>query len=127
MSQGFIYSVLINKANVLSNWPYTSDMKTDPAAATNGKQPLKAPTTTQAVILGLGSMFNHSNLRQNVGWERDLKNLLITYTTLRDIRAGEELCISYGLRLTFKDTEAEGLEADPEDWTEVLNIIELID
>jgi uncharacterized protein len=82
---------------------------------------------TQALILGLGSMFNHSNLRQNVGWERDIKNLLITYTALRDIKDGEELCISYGPRLTFKDVEEENLGTSPEDWTEVLNIIDLID
>jgi SET domain-containing protein len=85
------------------------------------------PITTQAIILGLGSMFNHSTLNQNVGWERDLCNLLITYISLRDIRAGEELCISYGPRLTFKDVDAEELERDPDDWTEVLNIIDLID
>jgi len=82
---------------------------------------------TQALILGLGSMFNHSTLHQNVGWERDLKNLLITYTTLRDINEGEELCISYGPRLTFKDADEEKFETGPEDWTEVLNIIDLID
>jgi uncharacterized protein len=86
----------------------------------------KLPTTTQAIIFGLGSMFNHSNLHQNVGWERDLKNLLITYTTLREIKAGEELCISYGSRLTFKDTEAES-EKDPDDWTALQNIIDSID
>lgn len=78
-------------------------------------------------------MFNHSSLRQNVGWERDLTNRLISYTALRDIKAGEELCISYGVRLTFEDTEARELEeaddiaGDPEDWTEVLNIIDFID
>lgn len=72
-------------------------------------------------------MFNHSNLHQNVGWERDLENHLITYTALRDIKAGEELCISYGQRLTFKDTEEEQPENGSEDWTEVLNIIDLID
>lgn len=71
-------------------------------------------------------MFNHSNLRQNVGWERDLENLLITYTALRDIKEGEELCISYGARLTFKDTDAD-VESDPDDWTELQNIIDLID
>jgi SET domain-containing protein len=81
---------------------------------------------TQAIVFGLGSMFNHSNLHQNVGWERDLTNLLITYTTLREIKAGEELCISYGSRLTFKDTEAE-LEKDLDDWTALQNIIDLID
>lgn len=72
-------------------------------------------------------MFNHSTLHQNVGWERDIKNQLITYLTLRDIQAGEELCISYGPRLTFKDTDEGEMEKDPDDWTEVLNIIELID
>jgi SET domain-containing protein len=82
---------------------------------------------TQAVILGLGSMFNHSNLHQNVGWERDLGKQIITYTALRDIKAGEELCISYGQRLTFKDTEEEQLPNGSEEWTEVLNIIDLID
>lgn len=74
-------------------------------------------------------MFNHSTLHQNVGWDRDLKNKLITYLTLRDIHEGEELCISYGQRLTFKDTDEKDNEGekDPDDWTEVLNIIELID
>lgn len=83
--------------------------------------------TTQAVVLGLGSMFNHSNIHQNVGWERDLANKLITYTSLRDIKEGEELCISYGQRLTFKDTEEELYQTGPDDWTEFMNIIDLID
>ena len=46
----------------------------------------------QAVILGLGSMFNHSNQNQNVVWERDTERLIITYKALRDIPVGEELC-----------------------------------
>lgn len=37
-------------------------------------------------------MFNHSAHNQNVVWERNLSQLIITYRTLRDIRAGEELC-----------------------------------
>jgi SET domain-containing protein len=108
-----------------SNWPYTppADAKDQP----NGNTISKYPTTTQAIILGLGSMFNHSTLRQNVGWERDLKKLLVTYTALRDIKAGEELCISYGSRLTFKDTDQEELKSEPEDWTEIMGIIEFID
>lgn len=58
--------------------------------------------------MGLGSLFNHSNLRQNVGWKRDIENQVIKYTALRDIAAGEELCISYGnARLWFKDVEAD--------------------
>jgi hypothetical protein len=47
---------------------------------------------TQAVVFGLGSMFNHSTQEQNIGWMRDLSRKLIVYRTLRDIRAGEELC-----------------------------------
>lgn len=72
-------------------------------------------------------MFNHSKLHQNVGWERDLKNLLITYSTLKDIKKGEELCISYGPRLTFKDSDPDPDEMTDEDWGQVLNIIDFID
>jgi len=72
-------------------------------------------------------MFNHSSYQQNVGWERDLENLLVTYTTLRDIQKGEELCISYGSRLTFKDTDPNPDEMTDDDWGQVLNIIDLID
>lgn len=105
-----------------SNWPYTP-----PASekAPNPRSP-KPPTTTQAIIFGLGSMFNHSTLHQNVGWERDVKNLHVTYIALRDIEAGEELCISYGSRLTFKDTD-EDQEPDFQDWAAMQNIIDLID
>ena len=39
----------------------------------------------QAVVLGLGSMFNHSRLGQNVGWRKDIDSGVIIYTTLRDI------------------------------------------
>ncbi|OAL48755.1 SET domain-containing protein [Pyrenochaeta sp. DS3sAY3a] len=59
----------------------------------------------QAVIFGLGSMFNHSTQEQNITWMRDPKRLCITYRALRDIPAGEELCISYGSHLTFKDAD----------------------
>ncbi|EON62765.1 hypothetical protein W97_01990 [Coniosporium apollinis CBS 100218] len=79
-------------------------------------------TNTQAVILGLGSMFNHA-LDQNVGWERDVARSLVTYTALRDIKAGEELCISYGQRLTFKDADAP--EPVTEDPSAVLSSIQL--
>jgi len=108
--------------NYTYNWPYT------PPSSLNGESNgSKTPTTTQAIILGLGSMFNHSKFHQNVGWERDLKNLLITYSTLRDIKKGEELCISYGQRLTFKDTDPDPDEMTDEDWGQVLNIIDFID
>ncbi|KAF1820219.1 protein methyltransferase [Dissoconium aciculare CBS 342.82] len=63
---------------------------------------------TQAVVFGLGSLFNHSSRNQNVGWRRDLRRLVIVYTALRDIRVGEELCISYGANLTFADADDDG-------------------
>ncbi|KAF2461420.1 hypothetical protein BDY21DRAFT_332042 [Lineolata rhizophorae] len=77
------------------NWPL-------PVTDCNNRNTITIETR-QAVIFGLGSLFNHSSRHQNVGWQRDLDQLLITYRTLRDIKAGEELCISYGDRLTFDD------------------------
>jgi len=73
----------------------------------------------QALCLGLGSMFNHSTLHQNVVWTRDLEAECITYSAYRDIQLGEELCISYGSgRLWFEDAEAR--EANGEDGDGVL-------
>ncbi|RMZ86091.1 hypothetical protein DV737_g104, partial [Chaetothyriales sp. CBS 132003] len=58
------------------------------------------------MALGLGSLFNHSTLHQNVGWRRDLAIECIVYTALRDIEVGQELCISYGNgRLWFEDVD----------------------
>ena len=51
------------------------------------------------MALGLGSLFNHSTLNQNVGWERDLVAQCITYRALRDIQAGEELSVILESRL----------------------------
>lgn len=69
--------------NSSSNWPIK-------------KAETKTTLKTQAVALGLGSLFNHSTLDQNVGWERDLDAQCIIYKALREIKAGEELCINYG-------------------------------
>ncbi|KAI4727014.1 hypothetical protein E4T49_05276 [Aureobasidium sp. EXF-10728] len=93
------------------NWPYIHPQ--------TNKQ-----ITTQAVILGLGSMFNHSTLHQNVGWERDVANKVIVYKTLREVEKGEELCISYGSRLWFEDADKEE-EVDEDDGTGVLGGIEV--
>jgi len=62
-------------------------------------------------------MFNHSTLRQNVGWTRDVDKLVVVYRTLRDVPAGEELCISYGApgQLTFVDAEAEEARREEEE------------
>lgn len=65
-------------------------------------------------------MFNHSLLGQNVGWKRDVEAGLMVYSTLRDIREGEELFITYGANLTFEDVEKKMMEeeAKKEDTTE---------
>ena len=72
--------------------------------------------TTQAVVLGLGSMFNHSSnpYRQNVAWMRDSQRQVVVYTSLRHIERGEELCISYGGGLWFEDLDAD----DKGNWVE---------
>ncbi|KAI5198193.1 hypothetical protein E4T38_07596 [Aureobasidium subglaciale] len=93
------------------NWPLL-----DPST---GRQ-----ITTQAVILGLGSMFNHSTNAQNVGWERNLNAGVVVYKTLRDVEEGEELCISYGDRLWFEDADKE-IEEDEGDGLGVLGGIEI--
>lgn len=90
------------------NWPLLSSHT--PANEPN-EPDATAPQRTQAIILGLGSMFNHSHLHQNVGWTRDVAREVVVYRALRDIAAGEELCISYGPpgKLTFHDAEAEAV------------------
>jgi len=91
------------------NWPILDDF---------GKRHV-----AQAVILGLGSMFNHSNQNQNVVWDRDPERLIITYKALRDIPVGEELCISYGSHLTFEDADDAPDAMDPEEELQNLNSI----
>lgn len=67
------------------------------------------------MVLGLGSLFNHSRRDQNVSWTRDLENEMIVYRALRDIAANEELCISYGDHLTFVDVDGDGASKGDED------------
>ena len=105
---------------LLSNWPSQAPSHKDGSA--NG---VGTPIKTQAVILGLGSLFNHSTLHQNVGWTRDVENRLITYTALRNIRSGEELCISYGDRLTFVDADARILQDRLEEDEDMLAAIQI--
>lgn len=81
-----------------SNWPVIIRREGGGSGGTSAQ--------TQAVALGLGSLFNHSALDQNVGWERDVVAQCITYTALRDIRAGEELYVVFdNLVLSIPQTE----------------------
>ena len=80
---------------------------------------------SQALALGLGSFFNHSTEKQNVGWTRHFDKQCISYVTLRDIEPNEELCINYG-RLWFDDVDGNTSKtATQED--DILSKIELID
>ena len=78
---------------------------------------------TQAICLGLGSLFNHSAHKQNVGWERDLAAETITYVSLKNIQEGEELCINYG-RLWFPDVDGK-LHEEEDDENSILERIEV--
>jgi hypothetical protein len=61
---------------------------------------------SQALALGLGSMFNHSK-RNNVGFILDKEKFVISYHTICNVEKDEELCINYGLNLWFDDAEKE--------------------
>lgn len=101
--------------DLCSNWPKRCE--------SSGKSVIH-----QAIVLGLGSMFNHSVIRQNVGWKRNLEAGVIIYSTLRDIEQGEELLISYGSRLTFEDVEAAEIRAaEEEEEGDGLSILSRID
>jgi uncharacterized protein len=81
--------------------------------------------TGQAVVLGLGSMFNHSTNDQNVVWERDVRRLVVTYKASRAMSAGEELCISYGSHLWFEDADAAADKEDVGDGSDILSKINI--
>ena len=52
--------------------------------------------SVMALALGLGSLFNHHPSSANVSFELDKSTRSIRYRTVRQISAGEELCICYG-------------------------------
>lgn len=79
----------------------------------------------QAIVFGLGSMFNHSAIRQNIGWKRDLEAGVIVYSALRDIEQGEELLISYGSCLTFEDVETVDIREEDLDGLSMLGRIDV--
>jgi SET domain-containing protein len=50
-----------------------------------------------ALALGMGSLYNHS-YTPNAVYAKQYDQLIITYTALRDIAAGEEILINYNGR-----------------------------
>jgi SET domain-containing protein len=104
------------------NWPIAAGAVAD---TDDPGDPSAQVVQTQAVVFGLGSMFNHSRSHQNVVWSRDLQRQVVVYRALQDIEAGEELCISYGDRLWFNDAEQTSDCASEENENEVLGRIEI--
>lgn len=51
---------------------------------------------------------------------------VVVYRTLQDVRKGDELCISYGDRLTFVDADAKQVDSDDEDDNAALARIDLV-
>ncbi|KAK6417374.1 hypothetical protein LTR95_017344 [Oleoguttula sp. CCFEE 5521] len=102
------------------NWPLPSSPPQESSADAVSSCVAKTQVT-QAIILGLGSLFNHSS-DPNVVWTRDLERECVTYRTLKDIAAEAELCISYGGpgRLTFVDVDYDPREAEAESWEDGL-------
>lgn len=81
-------------------------------------------STTQALSLGLGSMFNHTK-KSNVSFVLDKDNLLIRYYTMVDVTPDSELCINYGPKLWFDDEEANSSESSDEEEGGFLGRIDL--
>lgn len=61
-----------------------------------------------------------------MGWSRDVTGQCIVYRALRDIRAGEELCINYG-KVWFVDADEEETQQRDCDNDEFLSSIEMFD
>ncbi|KAL0960622.1 hypothetical protein HGRIS_005653 [Hohenbuehelia grisea] len=64
-----------------------------------------------ALALGLGSLFNHSQV-PNVSFSIDPSTESIRYTTARAVEADEELCIFYGHKLWFDPIDV-GMDEHP--------------
>jgi hypothetical protein len=59
------------------------------------------PPYIEAFALGMISLLNHSE-DPNAWFETDIPNRVIRLYALRDIRAGEEITINYGIPLWFE-------------------------
>ncbi|PWN46937.1 hypothetical protein IE53DRAFT_382509 [Violaceomyces palustris] len=69
-----------------------------------------------ALALGLGSIFNHDPDSPNVDYRLDRESHRIVYSLVRDVKAGEELCISYGSgRMWWEEEEEERKEVKEEE------------
>jgi len=70
------------------------DLKTQPFPAAIRRLAFNWSKTHVALALGFGSLYNHSD-QPNLVFKRDVENLTITFSTLREVQPGEQLTISY--------------------------------
>ncbi len=57
---------------------------------------------TVALAMGFGSFYNHSD-DPNAVYERSLFSRELRFTTIKDIKSGEEIFINYGYKIAEKD------------------------
>jgi SET domain-containing protein len=78
---------------VLLRKPYETLHKELKTVAFHWEVP-EGTAATQALALGYGSLYNHSN-PSNMRYETDSESLSIRFITVREIEADEELTINY--------------------------------
>ena len=78
----------LDRSTVLSNYPFEWD----------------DPPYVQAFPLGFAGLLNHSD-QPNCKIEADIAGEVLSITTLRAVKAGEELTWNYGIDPWFKVTE----------------------
>ncbi len=66
-------------------------------------------TRTGAIAFGYGSIYNHS-FEPNADWKQNFKEQVMVYTTIRDIKKGEEILVNYN---------GEPDDTTPIDWFDV--------
>ena len=57
--------------------------------------PSRKHITNYCVVLGFGCVYNHSEENPNINWEINVKERIMTFTSIRKIVANEELLFNY--------------------------------
>ena len=65
----------------------------------------RAPGGNHLLVLGVGSLFNHST-QPNLDYRIDAEALVVRYYAAKPVAAGQELTIFYGSKLWFADRTA---------------------
>ncbi len=57
-------------------------------------------SSTHAIVLGFGSIYNHSD-NNNATWTTDLNRNCYIFRAIKDIQPGEEICTNYMKQVNF--------------------------